>query len=63
MTTVAGLFLIATISNGGGNPLTLLGSVLFLSPICLMALAGLPALHARLDRRAARAAPAGSFGS
>ena len=48
---VAGLFLVAVIGNGGGNPLALLGSVLFFSPIWLAALAGLLALHARLDRR------------
>jgi len=52
VTIVAGLFLIAAISNGSGNPLTLLGSMLFLSPIWLLALAGLLALHARLDRQA-----------
>jgi len=50
--TVAGLFLIAAISNGSGNPLAVLGIVLFLSPIWLLALAGLLALHSRLDRRA-----------
>jgi len=50
---VAGLFLVAAISNGTGNPLAWLGSALFLSPIWLLALAGLLALHARLDRRPA----------
>ncbi len=59
VTLVAGLFLIAAISNGNGNPLTLLGSVLFLSPVWLLALAGLLALHSRLDRRAARRLPPG----
>jgi hypothetical protein len=59
VTIVAGLFLIAAISNGSGNPLTLLGTVLFLSPIWLLALAGLMALHARLDRRAAGQPPPG----
>ena len=49
---VAGLFLVAAISNGSGNPLTVLGTVLFLSPIWLLALAGLLALHSRLDRHA-----------
>ncbi len=53
MTIVTGLFLIAAISNGSGNPLTMLGFVLFLSPIWPRALAGLLVLHARLDRRAA----------
>lgn len=60
VTLVAGLFLIAAISNGNGNPLTLLGSVLFLSPVWLLALVGLLALHSRLDRRAARRLPPGS---
>jgi Domain of unknown function (DUF1707) len=59
VTLVAGLFLIAAISNGNGNPLTLLGSVLFLSPVWLLALVGLLALHARLDRRAAGRLPPG----
>jgi hypothetical protein len=49
---MAGLFLVAAISNGSGNPLTVLATVLFLSPIWLLALAGLLALHSRLDRRA-----------
>jgi hypothetical protein len=57
--TVAGLFLVAAISNGSGNPLTVLGTVLFLSPIWLLALAGLLALHSRLDRRAAGRLPPG----
>ena len=52
VTIVAGLFLIAAIRNGSENPLTVLGTVLFLSPIWLLALAGLLALHARLDRHA-----------
>jgi hypothetical protein len=59
VTLVAGLFLIAAISNGTGNPLTLLGSVLFLSPVWLLALVGLLALHSRLDRRAAGRLPPG----
>ena len=40
VTLVAGLFLVAAISNGTGNPLAWLGSALFLSPIWLLALAG-----------------------
>jgi Domain of unknown function (DUF1707) len=52
VTVVAGLVLIAAIGNGSGNPVMVLGTVLFLSPIWLLALAGLLALHARLDRRA-----------
>jgi len=59
VTLVAGLFLVAAISNGTGNPLAWLGSALFLSPIWLLALAGLLALHARLDRRAAGRLPPG----
>jgi DUF1707 SHOCT-like domain len=58
VTIVAGLFLVAAVGNGG-NPLTLLGAVLFLSPIWLAALAGLLALHARLDQRAAGRFPPG----
>jgi hypothetical protein len=57
--TVAGLFLVAAISNGSGNPLTVLSTVLFLSPIWLLALAGLLALHSRLDQRAAGRLPPG----
>ena len=56
---VAGLFLVAAIGNSSGNPLMVLGTVLFLSPIWLLALAGLLALHSRLDRRAAGRLPPG----
>jgi hypothetical protein len=59
VTVVAGLFLVAAISNGTGNPLALLGGALFLSPIWLLALVGLLALHARLDGRAAGRLPPG----
>lgn len=59
VTIVAGLFLIAAISNGSWNPLIVLGAVLFLSPVWLLALAGLLALHSRLDRRAAGRLPPG----
>lgn len=59
VTILAGLCLVAAISNGDGNPLTVLGGVLFFSPVWLLALAGLLALHARLDRRAARPLPPG----
>jgi phosphatidylserine synthase len=58
-TLAAGMLLIATISNGSWNPLTVLGTVLFLSPFWLLALAGLLALHARLERRAAGRLPPG----
>lgn len=60
VTIVAGLFLIAAVSNGNGNPLTVLGGMLFFSPIWLAALAGLLALHARLERRAGGQLPPGS---
>jgi Domain of unknown function (DUF1707) len=53
VTIVAGLFLIAAIGNDSWSPLTVLGAALFLSPVWLLALAGLLALHSRLDRRAA----------
>jgi len=59
VTIVAGLCLIAAISNGNGNPLTVLGGVLFFSPVWLLALVGLLALHARLDRPAAGRLPPG----
>jgi Domain of unknown function (DUF1707) len=59
VTIVAGLCLVAAISNGNGNPLTVLGGVLFFSPVWLLALAGLLALHAQLDRRAAGQLPPG----
>ena len=50
---VAGLCMIAAIGNGSWNPVMVLGAVLFFSPVWLLALAGLLALHARLDRRPA----------
>jgi len=56
---VAGLFLVAAIGNSSGNPLMVLGTVLFLSPIWLLALAGLLALHSRHDQRAAGRLPPG----
>jgi len=62
VTIVAGLFLIAAISNGSWNPLMVLGTVLFLSPVWLLALTGLLALHSRLDRRAAGRLPPGTHG-
>ena len=51
LTVMAGLLLIAAISNDSWTPLTVLGAALFLSPVWLLALAGLLALHSRLDRR------------
>jgi DUF1707 SHOCT-like domain len=59
VTIAAGLCLVAAISNGNGNPLTVLGGVLFFSPVWLLALVGLLALHARLDRHAAGRLPPG----
>ena len=59
VTVVAGLCLIAAISNGNWNPIAVLGAVLFFSPVWLLALAGLLALHSRLDRRAAGRLPPG----
>jgi hypothetical protein len=56
---VAGLCLIAAIGNGSWNPVMVLGAVLFFSPVWLLALAGLLALHARLDRPAAGQQPPG----
>jgi len=53
VTVVAGLCLIAAIGNGSWNPVMVLGAVLFFSPVWLLALTGLLALHARLDRRPA----------
>ena len=52
VTVVAGLFVIAAISNGSWNPLTMLGTVLFFSPVWLLALTGLLTLHSRPDRHA-----------
>jgi hypothetical protein len=60
VTIVAGLFLIAAISNGNGNPLTVLAAMLFFSPVWLAALAGLLALHARMERRSGGQVPPGS---
>ena len=53
VTIVAGLFLIAAIGSDNWSPLTVLGAALFLSPVWLLALAGLLALYSRHDRRAA----------
>jgi DUF1707 SHOCT-like domain len=51
LTVMAALLLIAAISNGSWTPLTVLGAALFLSPVWLLALVGLLALHSRFDRR------------
>ena len=53
---VAGVAVVAAIGNGG-NPLQVLAAVLLLSPVWLLALAGLLFLHARLEKHAARRVP------
>ena len=58
-TLVACLLLVVVVGNGSGNPIAALGTALFLSPIWLLALAGLLALHARLGRRTAGRLPPG----
>ena len=60
VTVVAGLCLIAAISNGSWNPIAVLGAVLFFSPVWLAALAGLLALHARLEKHSGGQVPPGS---
>jgi hypothetical protein len=47
---------VAAIGNSG-NPLQVLAAVLLLSPVWLLALAGLLFLHARLEKRATRRIP------
>jgi hypothetical protein len=54
---VAGMMLVAAVGNGVGNPLQVLAAVLLLSPVWVLALAGLLLLHSRLDRRAAARLP------
>ncbi len=53
---VVGVALVAAIGNSG-NPLQVLAAVLLLSPVWLLALAGLLFLHARLEKRATRRIP------
>ena len=55
---VAGVAVVAAIGNSG-NPLQVLAAVLLLSPVWLLALAGLLFLHARLEKRATRRIPPG----
>ena len=55
---VVGVALVAAIGNSG-NPLQVLAAVLLLSPVWLLALAGLLFLHTRLEKRAARRIPPG----
>jgi hypothetical protein len=58
-TVAAGLLMIAAIGNGSNNPVTGLVAVVLLSPVWVMVLAGLLALHSRLERRAGRQRPRG----
>jgi hypothetical protein len=55
----AGLLMIAAIGNGSNNPVTGLVAVVLLSPVWVMVLAALLALHSRLERHAARQRPPG----
>jgi Domain of unknown function (DUF1707) len=50
---VAGMVVIAAVGSGSSNPLQVLATVLLLSPVWMLVLAGLLLLHSRLDRRAA----------
>ena len=50
---VAGMVMIAAVGSGSANPLQVLATVLLLSPVWMLVLAGLLLLHSRLDRRAA----------
>jgi hypothetical protein len=58
-TVAAGLLMIAAIGNGSNNPFTGLVAVALLSPVWVVVLAGLLALHSRLEKRAARQLPRG----
>jgi len=58
-TMAAGLLMIAAIGNGSNNPFTGLVAVALLSPVWVVVLAGLLALHSRLEKRAARQLPRG----
>ena len=53
---VAGVVVVAAIGNGS-NPLHVLAAVLLLSPVWMLALAGLLLLHSRLEKHAARRLP------
>ncbi len=55
---VAGMVVVAAVGGGSANPLQVLATVLLLSPVWMLALAGLLLLHSRLDRRAAGRPPA-----
>ena len=53
---VVGMAVVAAIGDSA-NPLQVLAAVLLLSPVWLLALAGLLFLHARLEKRATRRIP------
>src|SRR5439155_9467519 len=55
---VAGVVLIAAISNNG-SPLQVLATMLLLSPVWMLVLGGLLLLHSRLEKRATRRLPPG----
>jgi hypothetical protein len=58
-TVAAGLLMIAAIGNGSNNPVSGLVAVVLLSPVWVVILAGLLALHSRIEKRAARQLPRG----
>jgi hypothetical protein len=60
---VAGVMMVAAVGNGIGNPLHVLAVVLLLSPVWMLALAGLLLLHSRLEERGARRLPPGPPGA
>jgi hypothetical protein len=49
----AGMVMIAAVGSDSANPLQVLATVLLLSPVWMLVLAGLLLLHSRLDQRAA----------
>ena len=55
---VAGVAVVAAVGNST-SPVHVLAALLLLSPVWLLALAGLLFLHARLEKRAARRIPPG----
>jgi uncharacterized protein DUF1707 len=56
-TLAAGLLMIAAIGNGSNNPVNGLVAVILLSPVWLVLLGGLLALHSRIEKHAARQRP------
>ena len=55
---VVGMAVVAAVGNSA-NPFQVLAALLLLSPVWLLALAGLLFLHARLEKRATRRIPPG----